>query len=219
MEIFSNSFVIDFESIAADPDLNKSADQLRNEFNSDPSKFIDNYIEDYTEFFRPIDLGIINDPMQEETIGYNSESDQDEDQSFEENILNNIDDKTLTLDDIIQITRADAELKQIAVGNNIFDLSSPLILQNVTNIEKIDLTGNGAAKLIVDTQGVIDLTGDTNTLIIIGDDGDEVSTKGDWISQGMINIDGHNYVQYTCELGEDVATLLIHSNMTQSDFI
>ena len=209
MEIFSDSFVIDFESIAKDPSVEQTAEQLRVEFQNDPAWFIDKYIELFTEYFRPVDLSIVNDPTKEEIFGQAKEQ-EIFDAREEEDILSIIHNKVLNLDDLSQVIQADER-------NHVFDLTLSKGDSVFENIERIDLTGNGATKLILDVEGVIELTGSNNTLIIIGDDGDEVVTKGDWFAQGMISIDGHNYVRYIYDLGDQVATLFIHSNITHQD--
>lgn len=203
MKIFSDSFVIDFESIANSPHVYKTAAQLQQEFQSDPALFIDRYIEEFSDFFRPIDLGIINDPMEEEIFGQDQPFQEENDEASFLSLLNM---KTLYLDDLILMTQTD---------DKCFDLTQCQRERLFQDIDCIDLSGDAGTTLIIDAESVLDLTDDKNTLMILGDDGDAVVTKGDWRPRGMVELEGHHYVQYVQESLEALIKLIIHTRVMQ----
>ena len=68
----------------------------------------------------------------------------------------------------------------------------------ITGIERIDVTGSGANRLILSHRDLLRLSGSSNTLTVRGGSDDRlfVATEN-WSSQGIVNIDGTNYEQYT----------------------
>jgi hypothetical protein len=213
MKIFSDSFVIDFESVANNPNVCATAKQLQEEFQHDPALFIDKYIEEFTEFFRPVDLGIINDPLKEEIFGQEKRPlvvAEEDDDDGDDVLFVDLKTKILYVDDLITLTQADEK---------IFDLTLFQCDQLCDEIDCIDLSGIGGKKLILDVASVLHLTNNNNTLTIVGDHGDEVMTMGEWIAQGMIEIEGHNYVQYVQELKDKIVKLMIHANIIQTNGI
>ena len=66
------------------------------------------------------------------------------------------------------------------------------------SIEQIDLTGGGANQLIVSPREVLRLSDSSNTLTVRGTPGDQVVVRGaGWGSQGIVNIDGTDFEQFT----------------------
>ena len=68
----------------------------------------------------------------------------------------------------------------------------------ITGIERIDVTGSGANRLILSHRDLLRLSGSSNTLTVGGGSDDRlfVATEN-WTAQGIVNIDGTNYEQYT----------------------
>ena len=68
----------------------------------------------------------------------------------------------------------------------------------ITGIERIDL-GSSDNRLVVSQREVLRLSDSSNTLTVRGSGFDRVFVAGEtWTSQGLVNIDGTDFEQYTC---------------------
>lgn len=102
----------------------------------------------------------------------------------------------------------------ILSGNHHIDFSNLGNLQ-ITNIEVLDLTNGDHTLNNISAQDIFNITGDSNTLLIAGDNGDTVGLIGsDWASGGQTDIGGVNYDIYNGSVvGEDV-TIQIQDGIT-----
>ncbi len=92
-----------------------------------------------------------------------------------------------------------------------FDLTT-IFNNNITQIEKIDLTGTGNNSLIFNRLDVLDLSDTTNRLIVNGNAGDAVTSAGQgWTLGGTTTLNGILYDRYTV----GAATLLVDTDITQ----
>ena len=78
-------------------------------------------------------------------------------------------------------------------------LDLPNIADNrLIDIEQIDIAGSGENRLFVSRGDVLRLSGTSNTLTVRGDVDDRVVVQSTaWAAQGVVNIDGINYNQFT----------------------
>lgn len=67
----------------------------------------------------------------------------------------------------------------------------------ISGIEEIDLTGSGSNSLLMVTTDVAALSNTSDTLIVSGDIGDQITIDGTWSLDGSFDIGSHVYVQYT----------------------
>ena len=68
----------------------------------------------------------------------------------------------------------------------------------ITGIEEVNIAGSGANRLIVSQREVLRLSDTSNTLTVRGGSDDHVFAGGEaWTSQGVVNIGGTNFNQYT----------------------
>ncbi|MBF0621417.1 MAG: tandem-95 repeat protein, partial [Magnetococcales bacterium] len=79
-------------------------------------------------------------------------------------------------------------------------------------IENIDLTGSGDNSVTLDLADILDLSDESDQLIITGDAGDTVNIGGIWNTETDTVIDSITYGTYTL----DSATLLIDDTVTQN---
>ncbi len=63
----------------------------------------------------------------------------------------------------------------------------------VVDIEQIDITGSGDNTLALDLREVLNISSDSNTLVIVGNDGDVVLIDGGWTAVGTEVINGVTY--------------------------
>ncbi len=111
--------------------------------------------------------------------------------------------------DILSIPDADFSGTRRLQGGNGLDmlrltgsgitLDLPKIADNrITGIEQIDIGGTGANTLILDLIEVLNLSDHSNTLSVQGGTDDRVILDdGSWEQQGIVNIEGTDYEQYT----------------------
>ena len=116
-------------------------------------------------------------------------------------------------DDLLLIS--DATFQQIDGGTNsavgdtlklegaITTLDLTLIANNrIQNVEIADITGSGNSTLVLQVDDVLDLSETTDTLKILGDAGDSVSTAGEsWDAQGNVVVDNVTYQKFTFGVG------------------
>ena len=86
----------------------------------------------------------------------------------------------------------------------------------IQNIENIDLTGTGNNSLVLNVGDVLDLSGSTNTLQVLGNAGDSVTATGGWTPGANQVIGGQTYASYTNGSGPTLATLLIDTDITRT---
>ncbi len=83
----------------------------------------------------------------------------------------------------------------------------------ITGIERIDLTGTGNNSLNLNLTDLLALSDHSNTLTVIGDAGDSVSTADSgWTSAGPVDLGGVFYDSYT----QGLATLLADQAIDQT---
>ena len=70
---------------------------------------------------------------------------------------------------------------------------------HVNNIQHIDTNGNGEECVILDSNGVKEITGDNNTLTITGEDGDQIRLSGNWQHHEPAVINGNTYNHYSLD--------------------
>jgi Ca2+-binding RTX toxin-like protein len=87
----------------------------------------------------------------------------------------------------------------------------------IAGIENIDLTGNGNNSLALNIADVINLSNESDQLLIKGNAGDSVTSTGQGWTQGSnVNIDGQDYASYTAVVGPSTATLLVDTDINQN---
>jgi Ca2+-binding RTX toxin-like protein len=101
--------------------------------------------------------------------------------------------------DLLRIDGAGKTLNLLAVANS-----------KIQNVEVIDLTGSGNNRLELSVQDVLDLSGSTNILRVIGNPGDVVDRNAGWKQSGLQTIGGVSYRTYT----GGGATLLVDIDIT-----
>ena len=66
----------------------------------------------------------------------------------------------------------------------------------ITNIERLDISGDGDNNLRLSAEDVLDMTDGDNKLFIDGNSGDSVEMSDNFLSQGTENVDGVNYTHF-----------------------
>ena len=130
-------------------------------------------------------------------------------------------------DDLLLIS--DATFQQIdggtnsAVGDTLklegaittLDLTS-IANNRIQNVEIADITGSGNSTLVLQVDDVLDFSETTDTLKILGDAGDAVSTAGEsWEAQGNVVVDNVTYQKFTFGVG----TLLIDTDVDTTGIV
>ena len=67
----------------------------------------------------------------------------------------------------------------------------------LTEIEQIDIRGTGDNTLTLDVMEVLNMSGASNTLLVLADSGDTVNMGSGWTSAGTESIDGKTFDVYT----------------------
>ena len=111
-------------------------------------------------------------------------------------------------DDLIGVDGSDFLRVDGGAGIDTLELESDLDhntirLDQIDRIEKIKLAGDGTVNLTIDTEavaGFVDgnnaITGTEKTLVVDGDNDDEVDLEGDWTTAGTENIGGTVYNKF-----------------------
>ncbi len=83
----------------------------------------------------------------------------------------------------------------------------------IRNMERIDLMETGANVLTLNMEEVLALSSTSDTLQVLGNDGDTVNMEGVWVQDlgADQEIDGHTYESYT---QGPLATLLVDTDIT-----
>ena len=66
----------------------------------------------------------------------------------------------------------------------------------ITNIARLDISGDGDNNLRLSAEDVLDMTDGDNKLFIDGNSGDSVEMSDNFLSQGTENVDGVNYTHF-----------------------
>ncbi|MEO5574083.1 MAG: calcium-binding protein, partial [Gammaproteobacteria bacterium] len=83
----------------------------------------------------------------------------------------------------------------------------------ITGIENINLTGTGNNTLTLNVQDVLDLSGTTDQLIVLGNTGDVVNSTGQgWVAGSNVLLNGETYASYT----NGFASLLVDTDITRN---
>lgn len=120
-------------------------------------------------------------------------------------------------DDSVKVSTLDFQLIDGGSGNDTLDFIGNGLnlnlesLRNKTNsIETINITGNGNNKLTLTAMDLLNISDDSNTLIVEGNAGDRVFGLSEGWTDGGINNEYHRYMQ-------GAATLLVNASVT-TDF-
>jgi Ca2+-binding RTX toxin-like protein len=85
--------------------------------------------------------------------------------------------------------------------------------RNLGGIEKIDMgEASPGQQLILDMAALLNLSASTDTLVVAGASGDQVTAEGAWLAGGTQTIDGILYNQWTA----GSASLLVESDLSFS---
>jgi hypothetical protein len=83
--------------------------------------------------------------------------------------------------------------------------------KGITNIETLNLNGGGGSEqhVTLDADSVLDMTDGRHTLVIQGDNNDNVTLNGDWNKVGSVTDHNHTYDVYTSGSGPNAVTVAI----------
>jgi len=101
-------------------------------------------------------------------------------------------------------------------GEDTLSFSGSIDFDNIDNVEKIDVTGDGKQKIELSLDDVLDMTDDRNELIIVGDANDEVKLDVDtdkWTKTDTNDNDFTDGVTYSN--GDDSITLTVDTIITE----
>jgi len=123
-------------------------------------------------------------------------------------------------DDIIAIGDLDFARLVGGRGNDTLRLDTSGVTLDLTNVpdnrivnvEAIDVTGSGPNALILDVQKVLNISSESNTLLVLGDSDDAVNIGAGWSPAGTDSIDGtlfdvFTHAAATLKLAQPVAIL------------
>ncbi|TXG97842.1 MAG: VWA domain-containing protein, partial [Nevskiaceae bacterium] len=81
----------------------------------------------------------------------------------------------------------------------------------ISNIETLNLNGGGSSEqtITLDADSVLDMTDGRNTLVIQGNDHDNVTLNGDWNKVGSVTDHGHTYDVFQSGSGGNLATVIV----------
>jgi len=86
----------------------------------------------------------------------------------------------------------------------------------ITGIEQVDLTGTGDNSLTLAPTDLLSLSDTSNTLTVIGDAGDSISTNDfGWTSQGEVAVGDTFFNSYA----QGLATLLVDQDIDQTGIL
>jgi len=103
----------------------------------------------------------------------------------------------------------DADALTLGSGSITLDLTA-IDNANITDIERIDITGDSDNTLVITAADVLDLSSTSDEVIVLGDSGDTVDASGFADSGSDRTIDGQTYDVYT----SGGATLIVDQDVT-----
>ncbi|MEO5702875.1 MAG: calcium-binding protein, partial [Gammaproteobacteria bacterium] len=97
-------------------------------------------------------------------------------------------------------------------AGQLLDLTA-IAFDKITGIENIALNGTGNNTLTLNVQDVLDLSGTTDQLIVLGNAGDVVNSTGQgWVAGSNVLLNGETYASYT----NGFASLLVDTDITRN---
>jgi hypothetical protein len=104
-------------------------------------------------------------------------------------------------DDVVKLPDGDWDFR----GNNYGNTGH----KGITNVETLDLSGGKEQHVTLDADSVLDMTDGRHTLVIQGDNNDNVTLNGDWNKVGSVTDHGHTYDVFQSGSGGNLATVIV----------